>query len=388
MNAATDTHYDELRRSVSRFTQRKSSMARVRKMRGTRPGFEDEVWKDIAGQGWLGVTVPEADGGLGLGLPEAAILAEEFGRALMPEPLLAALSLGTSALVHSRNSALRSELLPAICAGERIASLAWQEAPNAVDPIPQLTRVVRTAGRRVLSGQKLFVWPAAGVAGFVVSAAGPEGVGLYWVAGDAPGIDYRLDERANGSAAAHLRLSDVVIDDAQVVVPPPHGQAVLRQTLDEATVLVCAELLGVMSRSLEISLAYLKTRSQFGRPIGTFQALQHRAVDLFIQQELSRAVVEETVRRLQAGPGEAERAAAVSRAKARCSDAAVRICREGIQMHGAIGFTDECDIGLYLKHAIVLSAWLGNSTVHRARFAAYSPPESVEEPDGRGQRGK
>ena len=332
----------------------------------------------MAQQGWLGVMVPDHLGGVGLGLPEAAILAEEFGKALTPEPLLAALSLGTSALVHARNERLRCGILPAICAGTQIASLAWQEASNDLDAIPRLTRIAKNdAGNARLSGEKLFVWPVEGVAGFVVSAMATDGVGLYWVPIGAPGLGCTMMERADASTVAHLRFADVDINADQIVVEPPFGEAVLRQTLDEATALACAEMVGVMKRSLEISIEYLKMRTQFDRPIGAFQALQHRAVDLYIQQELSAAVVDETIRVLAESPKQVARAAAVSRAKARCSDAVVRICREGIQFHGAIGFTDACDIGLYLKRALVLAAYLGSSTLHRARYAASAPPEPL-----------
>ncbi len=375
MNAEIESHHGELRRTVLRLVQRTSSLARIRALRGTAPGFEIEVWKKMADQGWLGVTVPESHGGFGLRLLEAAIIAEEFGKALMPEPLLAALSLGTSALVHSENERLRSRVLPAICGGKQIVSLAWQESSNVLDAIPRITRISEGAGKAKLRGEKLFVWPVAGVHGFIVSAMAPKGVGLYWVPGDTPGLSCTLAERADGSMVGHLRFADVAVDTDQIVIEPQVGEAVLRQTLDEATALACAEMLGVMKRSLEITIEYLKMRTQFGRPIGSFQVLQHRAVDLFIQQELSAAVVDETIKTLDGRPNESTRAAAVSRAKARCSDAVVRICREGIQLHGAIGFTDACDIGLYLKRALVLAAWLGNSTLHRARFAASAPLE-------------
>ncbi len=377
MNAEAESHHAELRRTVLRLVQRTSAVARTRALRGKTPGFESEVWKSMAEQGWLGVTVPESEGGIGLGLPEAAIIAEEFGKALMPEPLLAALSLGTSAFVHSGNERLRSRLLPAICAGELVTALAWQESSNVIDATPQTTRITHDAGKATLCGEKQFVWPAAGVHGFVVSAKALNGTGLYWIPSEAPGLACTLMERADGSTVGQLKFTDVAIQADQVVVEPPFGDAVLRQTLDEATALACAEMLGVMKKSLELTLEYLKMRTQFDRPIGSFQALQHRAVDLFIQQELSGAVVEETIKVLSEKPSETARAAAVSRAKARCSDAVVRICREGIQLHGAIGFTDACDIGLYLKRALVLAAWLGNSALHRARFAAVAPPEPL-----------
>ncbi|MCW5604340.1 MAG: acyl-CoA dehydrogenase, partial [Burkholderiales bacterium] len=147
------------------------------------------------------------------------------------------------------------------------------------------------------------------------------------------------------------------------------------KALDHATVIASAELCGVMGRALDMSVEYMKTRVQFGRPIGSFQALQHRAVDLYVQRQIASAVLEEALGVLDRGPGAAERAALASRVKARCADAGLRITREAIQIHGAIGFTDEYDAGLYLKRATVLAAWLGNAHAHRRRYARLVPPE-------------
>jgi alkylation response protein AidB-like acyl-CoA dehydrogenase len=150
---------------------------------------------------------------------------------------------------------------------------------------------------------------------------------------------------------------------------------VLERALDHATVIASAELCGVMGRALDMSVEYMKTRVQFGKPIGSFQGLQHRAVDLFIQQQISSAVLDEALHTLDQHPEAVARAACASRVKARCSDAGLRITREAIQIHGAIGFTDEYDVGLYLKRAMVLAAWLGNAQEHRRRYARLVPPE-------------
>jgi alkylation response protein AidB-like acyl-CoA dehydrogenase len=143
----------------------------------------------------------------------------------------------------------------------------------------------------------------------------------------------------------------------------------LEAARDAATLVASAELLGVMKRALDMSLDFMRTRVQFGKPIGSFQALQHRAVDLYVQQQLASAVLEDTLRRFGKARDATARAVLASRLKARCSDAALRIVRETIQIHGAIGFTDEYDAGLYLKRALVLSAWLGNAALHRRRYA-------------------
>jgi alkylation response protein AidB-like acyl-CoA dehydrogenase len=170
----------------------------------------------------------------------------------------------------------------------------------------------------------------------------------------------------------------VLVPKAQVVAKGAAATAALALAFDHANAVASAELAGLMDRALEMSLDYLKTRVQFGKPIGSFQALQHRAVDLHIHREVASAVLEESLAALDAHPLPHARAAAASRVKARCADAALKITRETIQLHGAIGFTDEFDAGLYLKRAMTLAAWLGGPTWHRRRYAALTRGEKSE----------
>jgi alkylation response protein AidB-like acyl-CoA dehydrogenase len=154
------------------------------------------------------------------------------------------------------------------------------------------------------------------------------------------------------------------------------AQSALDHAVSEATVMAAAELLGVMNRALEMTLDYLRTRVQFGRSIGSFQALQHRAVDLYVQEQLASVALADALDAVDERPDEPSTAAAVSRAKARCGDAASLITRQAIQMHGAIGFTEDSDVGLYVKRTLALSAWLGNSAYHRRRFARSAPADA------------
>jgi alkylation response protein AidB-like acyl-CoA dehydrogenase len=221
-----------------------------------------------------------------------------------------------------------------------------------------------------LNGTKRYVAGAGNADGYLVVARDDAGLVLACVDRDAAGVSSNLQPLADGRHFTTLNLTNVVVPRERVAATGDRARAALEQALDHATAIAGAELYGVMSRALEMSVAYMKTRVQFGKPIGSFQALQHRAVDLYIQQQLASATLEDGLRELDQQPRSSVRAAIASRVKARCSEAGVRIAREAIQIHGAIGFTDEYDAGLYLKRALVLAAWLGNAARHRRRYAS------------------
>lgn len=251
--------------------------------------------------------------------------------------------------------------------------MAWQEGLGGIATEALDTQAVAEGSGWRLSGSKRFVAGAAGAAGFIVSArsAAGAGGGLFWVAADAPGLSLSHEWRADESPAGVLALHDVPVSAAQVIsAPGALSLQPLQRALDETAVLASAEMLGVMEAALQMALAYMRTRVQFGKPIGSFQALQHKAADLYVQQELVRAVLQDALRVFASDAEASARAAVASRCKARASDAGLRVTREVIQLHGAIGYTDEHDAGLYLKRALVLSAWLGNASAHRTRFAA------------------
>lgn len=371
-----------IRDSAIGFAQRGTSLKRMRDFRGVPPGYSRDVWRQMAELGWTGILMPEAFGGLGLGLADMAIVLEELAKQLAPEPLNAGAVLAARALVHGSNDSLKAELLPQIVAGTMIPALAWQEGNCAIDPLLCDCRAETQArGNVALFGNKRFVVGGLGADGYVVTAKSTEGLGVYWVSRDAKGLKIEPQKLADGSFAVDLHLDGVNVECSKVISPPGANLEGLQAALDEGAVMCCAELFGVLSRALDITLDYLRTRVQFDHPIGSFQALQHRAVDLYIQKTLSAVALEFAIRVFDTPSSFADRAASASRAKSRCSDAALLITRQAIQMHGAIGFTDECDIGLYLKRALVLAAWLGNATSHRKRYAELVPldPSTVSE---------
>lgn len=356
MSAAVDATGDERAESIRMIRDSAAAVAppggdlkRVRALRFQSPGFDRAVWRSMAEMGWIGLMVPEDSGGSGLGMREFCALTEELGAGLVPEPLIPA--------------AMAARLLPPaflgpLLSGERIVIPAWQERANTL----------AVAGHTVsrdgnVSGQKLFVPMAAGADAFLVTL--PDGLAL--VERHAPGVSLQIETTQDGG-----NLGTLTLDGAPGAAVPGDAAA----ALDEATLATAAYLLGAMERAFAITLDYMKTRQQFGRAIGSFQALQHRAADLKIQIALTRASVEAAAACLDNhSSAPAQRRASVSRAKARASDAAMLVTRQCIQLHGGVGYTDDYDIGLFLRRAMVLSSLYGNASVHRARFAAAAPEE-------------
>lgn len=358
-----------LRESAVGFVRRTLDTKKLRERRRTLPGYEAGTLSHMAELGWLGILVSEAYGGLGLGFAEMAVVLQELGKGLMADPMLPVAFAGR-VLQHGTNEALKKSLLPQLVEGRLLPCVAWQEAQGGIDPKAIATRAEVDGEDVLLTGSKRFVAGAAGAGGFLISARNDRSYGLYWVASDAPGLTVQHEWRADETPSGIVELQSVRVSPGNVVCAASvGGLAALERALDEAAVLAGAEMLGVMEAALQMALAYMRTRVQFGKPIGSFQALQHKAADLYVQQELVRAVLQDALRELDGGGDALDRARLASRCKARASDAGLRVTREVIQLHGAIGFTDEYDAGLYLKRALVVSAFLGNAATHRRRFA-------------------
>lgn len=360
-----------LRESAEGFLSREAGPQRLRRLRSEKKDFDRALWRSIAEMGWTGLRIPEQYGGLGLGLGEMAAVAELCGVHLLPEPLVPVAGFAAQLLVLGDNPPLQARLLPLIASGELVMAVAWQGvAMRCTDPAESGATAVRAGDGFGLSGVLRFIRPGADCDGYLVSAAAREGLALCWLPADAVGMRVQSEVAADGSLEGRLVLEEVRVPDGHVLGLGMAAAGVLRRAFDETLVLTGAELLGVARRALDITLEYLRTRVQFGRPIGSFQALQHRAVDLLLQKELASALVDEAVACAAAEQEADVFSAMASRVKSRCGDAAFAITRDAIQLHGAIGFTDECDIGLYLKRAMVLSAWLGNGAQHRRRYAS------------------
>ena len=370
MNDVTlqESAIEAFRDSARDLLSRGNTTARVRQLRESASGFDRSAWQEIANAGWLGVLVSEQDGGLGLSLREMAAIAEEIGQRLLPEPLIAVGVQFAAVVSGAPQSALRSVLLEQLVGGALVAGVAWQETLGQLQAQQALSTTVLAEGDTLrLHGVKKFVTPAQGADGWVVLAKLAEQPVLVWVPADTAGVSHTDQRAVDGAMLCTLSLQNVRVPKTNLLMMGAEVLTVVDRANDAARVIQAAEMLGVMRRSLAVTLDYLGTRKQFGKLIGSFQALKHRIVDGYIQVELSSACLADVLTQIETGGALSTLA---SRAKARCSHAALLMTRMAIQMHGAMGYTDECDVGLYFKRALALTAWLGNVDAHRQRYFA------------------
>nr|WP_312474701.1 acyl-CoA dehydrogenase [Achromobacter ruhlandii] len=363
---------EEIRDSARDFLQRRDQ--RQRKRAETPP--DRDYWREIAGVGWLGMSVPETLGGLGLGWRAMAAVLEEAGRAQLPEPLVGAgvLPAALLARIAPVDAARRDALQQAVCGGETLLGLAWQETEGQLEAGEAATAfgvsVIEREGTYVLNGEKRHVVPGAGVDGWLVTADGERGTALFFVAAGTPGVTAQVHARADGAAACHLAIESAVVP-ADALLARDGVLDAVDEALDLGRLMQSAELAGVARQVLADSVAYLNTRQQFGRPLASFQALQHRLVDAAMQVELAANSLLDALDTLAAQPDDATlRKTLASRAKARAARAGLEAARLAIQLHGAIGYTEECDVSLYFRSALHLAAWLGNAAAHRQRYGA------------------
>lgn len=360
-----------LRDSAADYVNR-SDMARdVRAWRHKPQGYDAARWNEMTQLGWVGLRAPESCGGMGLGLAECVALLAETGRGVGPEPLSAIGVLAMRALANGEG-AHNEELMAGLVEGGRMIAVAWQEAAGALQASACETRATPAADGWRLTGVKDYVHGAAQANGLIVSARAPEGVGLFLVEPGAKGVKLETRYFTDGTTCHRLHLQDAEVASGFCVVAAGKGEAALDAALDETRIAASAEMYGLSQRALDMTLDYLRQRKQFGKAIGSFQALQHRAVDLYVTTQMMRAAIDRAARAFEEADAR-EKALIASACKARCSDGALLIAKEAIQMHGAIGYTDEHDIGLFVRRAIKLAAWLGNGAQHRKRYAALSP---------------
>jgi alkylation response protein AidB-like acyl-CoA dehydrogenase len=335
-------------------------------------GFGHGLWRQFGELGLTGICIPEAQGGLGLGTTEAALVLEQIGRNLTPSPFLPTAVAGVRAI---EGSAHGERWFPPILAGEAVLALAIDETSRHA-PEQTALRATRQGNGFELSGAKQFVVHGASADLLIVAArtAGSpgerEGITLFALEKDARGLDVENVALADASRAARLTLNAVAVDADAVIGEVDGGWQPLQRALAAGRTGAAAELVGVASGSAAMTLDYLRQRRQFGRLIGEFQALQHRAAHLYGEIEIARAAVFKAAQMVDAADDLAE--LMVSAAKAKAADVASLAAREGVQMHGGIGMTDEHDIGLFLKRQAVLGELFGDVRFHRDRVAVLS----------------
>lgn len=363
--------------AVAKFVKNDSPVERFRKLRGAPPGFEPAMWERMGEYGWLGVAFPEEHGGFGGRFVDMALILEQLGRGLVPEPYLASVVLAGSLLSRLGSAAQRDEFLTPMIEGRSSLALAYAERQSRYALHDCLTSAERTGADWRLQGEK--VWVANGHAAdqvlVVARSAGdqldPGGLSLFVVDGSAPGLTRTPVHGMDGQHTALLRLDGVAVPDTRRLGEAGEILADLDWAIDRGAAAACAEGQGCIQELFERTVAYLKQREQFGVPIGSFQALQHRAADMYAETELCRSATILAAIQVDA-KDEEERRSAVSTAKLQLARGGWFVQESAIQLFGGIGVTDEQDEGLFFKRLRALQALFGDADYHADRYQALS----------------
>ncbi|MFO0636436.1 MAG: acyl-CoA dehydrogenase family protein [Nannocystaceae bacterium] len=361
-----------LRESVRTFTKQRSPVSRFRKLRDRAAeqggSWDRAVWREMGELGWLSLPFPEAIGGFGGSFVDVAIVLEAFGATLVPEPYLASVVLAGTALLRAGDAAQQQQFLAPMIEGRTALALAHgeRELRFAADAAGASTTATREGGLWRVRGRKQFVLAGAQADALVVSARHGEGTALFVLPRDHAGVAVTPVRTLDGLGAATVELDATVADALHL---PGDAADALERAHDAAAAMSVAEGLGVCQAVLDMTVAHLRTREQFGVAIGTFQALQHRAVEMFVEVELVRSIAVLAAVRA-ADDDAAQRRHAVSAAKVQAAQSGRFVTQQAIQFHGGIGITDEHDVGLYFKRMHALGLVAGDEEHHVQRFAA------------------
>lgn len=357
-----------LRDAARSWATESSPVTAFRKLRDANVSgaFRRETWKEMADMGWTGIVIPERYGGVGMGYQTLGLVLEETGRTLTASPLISTSLCASTALVLGGSEAQKERWLPQIASGSVVGTLAFEETHHHA-PAQVTLEAKREGDGWRLNGEKRFVVDG-GVADFlIVSARTGSAITLFLIATSAPGIQRQALAMADSRGMADIRFENVSATAGDVVGEVDRGLQILEHTLDCAYAGLAAEMLGAATQAFDTTLEYLKVRTQFGRLIGTFQALQHRAGKMFIELEMARSCVEAALQALDERKPNAGMLASL--AKAKVGETFHLVSLEMVQMHGGIGMTDAHDAGLYMKRARVAEATFGGAAFHRDRYA-------------------
>ena len=372
MDFGLSAEQELLQNTAREFLSQECPPGLVRELYDDPKGFSPELHRKTAELGWTGLLIPEAHGGLGLGMLDMAVLLEEIGRAVVPGPFVFSSVLTTLGLVQAGSSAQRETWLPRLAAGQAIGTLAFLEADDRLDARGVRLKAKKTKHGYVLSGTKMFV-PFAEVADVLLvvartSGKAEQGVSLFLVERQTPGLSLTpLDIVDQTRRVYRVEFQQVAVPKTALLGKKDKGWKIVTRLLDAACVALAADSLGGAQKALDLAVEYTKTRTQFNRPIASFQALKHMAAEMASDIEPARSLVWYAAYAFDALPAEASRAAAL--AKARLSDVYARTTNRAVQMHGGIGFTWEHDMHFWFKRAKWNEFAFGDATYHRERLA-------------------
>jgi len=373
MDLGLDEQQELLKNFARDFLEKECPESVVREMEEDEKGYSPDLWRKMAQQGWMGLIIPEEYGGTGMKLCELVVLLEEFGRALVPGPYISTVVLGGVPVMEGGSEEQKSQLLPKIAAGELIMTLALTEPSAKWDAGGVQLEAKKQGNDFVLNGVKLFV-PDAHVSDRMIAVArtssgkSPEdGITLFFVDSKSPGIKYEVLKTIAADKQCEVTFENVKVPAANVLGEVDKGWPIVEKTKKVATVAACAYLVGLSQMDFDVTLNYAKERVQFGRPIGSFQAVQHKLADVVIDVDGSRFITYKAAWSLQEGEPDAD--LMVSMAKAWTSDASRRVVSHGQQIHGGIGFTKEYKIQLYFRRQKWMELMWGDADHHRELVA-------------------
>ena len=374
MNFAFSEEQELLRSTARKFFDNECASETVRKLMEGPEGMTRELWKKLAEQGWLGLIVPDEHGGMGLGIVDLVVLMEEMGRAVVPGPFFSTVLLGGLAILEGGTDAQKKAWLPRLASGEARAALAWMEPSADLGARGITLQAAAKGGGHTLNGTKLFVQDAHTADVIVVAArtatgkTSEEGISLFLVPKGSAGLTVTLLPTMDQTRKlCEVAFKDVAVGPEALMGQAGSGWAPLARVIDKATVGLCAEMCGGAQKVLDMTVEYAKIRQAFGRPIGSYQGVKHKAADMLVDVENSKSITYYAAWAMDEGV--AEGPLAVSMAKAYVSDAYRRVAGAGIQLHGGIGFTWEHDLHLYFKRAKGSEFTFGDATWHRERVA-------------------
>lgn len=364
-----------LEESVARFIQNDYGFDARQKLVRSENGFSTDNWATFAELGWLGVTFSEADGGFGGGAVESMLMLENFGRGLVVEPYLATVVLAGGALKHGGTAEQKAQYLPGIIDGSTQAALAYAEPQGRFNLSDLKTTASKAGDGYQIDGYKAVVLngPAADLLVVTARTSGDqrdaEGVSVFLVSADAEGVSRRDYPTVDGLRASEVTLEGVHVGADALIGEEGKGLGLIEQVIDEGIMAVGSEAVGCMEVLYKDTVEYCKTREQFGQPIGKFQVLQHRMVDMFMEHEQSKSLMYMAAMRMDEGYGpEAQKA--VSAFKVQVGKSGRFVGQSAVQLHGGMGMTDELNIGHYFKRLTIIDTLFGNVDFHLKRFGA------------------